>query len=273
MSRTSAFLLLLVLLAVAGIAWVFLAGADRLRDEIAPDEVERVAVEDPAEALRDEPGLAGFPEAQGSGRRRRTRWPVLPSDRIPRGVLDVLPVYPDETPVDVREVTVRLEREGSSFYAPPLGVPNYDTGVWRFDHVVIGWVRVVVVGDHVAETVARAQVAKGRTETIRVEVERAGAIAFEATLYSGERPERMTLELRDPETKQPRAVWWAVRSAEAHASPRRAARVDIGPEGILYPVPPGRWILYAESPAGEVDPVDVEVVAGETAKAAIQLRR
>ena len=275
MSRTSAFLLLLLLLAVAGVAWVFLAGGGALRDQIAPDDLERPVVDrrPPLLAVDDAPALTGSGRAVDPKRRRKPLWPVLPTDRIPRGALEVLPVYEDETPVAVNDVRIRLVREGSSFYAPPLDVPDYDTGVRRFDKVVIGWVRVVVVGDHIRETTARAQISKGQTEKLTVVVERAGAVAFEAELYSGEKPETMRLELRDPETDLPLDVYWEMRSPDAHGSARKATRVDIGAAGVIFPVPPGRWILHATSAAGEIDQVDLEVVAGKTARAEIKLRK
>ena len=275
MSRTSAFLLLLLLLAVAGAAWVLLGGADALRDEIAPEPVDRTDLDTPAPPLVDErlPVLSGTRGAADPGRRRKPLWPVLPSDRIPRGSLEVLPVYEDETPVDAGDVRIRLEREGSSFYATTLGLPDRETGVWRFDGVIVGWLRVIVVGDHVRETTVRAQVSKGQVEAVRVVVQRAGAIAFQAELYSGERPEQITLELRHPETQQPLEVYWAMRSPEAHSSPRKATRVDIGAAGVIFPVPPGRWILHAMSAAGEVDQVDLQVEAGKTVQAEVKLRR
>jgi len=275
MSRTTASLLLLLLLAVAGVAWVILGGGDAFRDEVAPDVLERsdIDVLPPPLAGEDAPRLAGSNDAVDPRRRRKPLWPVLPTDLIPRGAIDVLPVYEDETPVPVNDVRVRLVREGSSFYANPLGVPNYETGVWRFDQVVVGWLRVLVVGDHIRETKARAQVSKGQTEKVTVVVQRAGAIAYEAELYSGERPEKITLELRHPETGRPLNVYWEMRAADAHASARKATRVDLGAEGVVFPVPPGRWVLHATSPAGEVDQVDLEVVAGETAKAEIKLRK
>ena len=274
MPRTTAFLLLLLLLAAAGAAWVLLAGGDALRDELAPEQVDRGEGDVVPPPLVDEP----TPRLSGSrrgpdDRRRRPLWPVLPTDRIPRGSLDVLPVYEDETPVPATDVRVRLVREGSAFYAPPLGVPDYESSVWHFEHVVVGWLRVVVVGDHVQETTVRALVSKGRTEKVTVAVRPAGAIAYEAELYSGERPETVTLELRHFETKRPLEAYWEMRAEEAHASARKASRIDIGAEGVIFPVPPGRWILHATSAAGETDQVDLEVVAGETTKAEIKLRR
>ena len=64
-----------------------------------------------------------------------------------------------------------------------------------------------------------------------------------------------------------------MRSPEAHASPRKATRVDIGSEGVIFPVPPGRWILHATSTEGEIDQVDLEVEVGKTAQAEIKLRK
>jgi hypothetical protein len=274
MSRTSAFLLLLLLLAAAGIVWVLFAGGDALRDEIAPEALDPTDLAVPPPLVDERgPGLAGSRDAGDVTRRRKPLWPVLPTDRIPRGAIEVRPVYEDETPVAVNDARVRLDREGSTFYAQPGGVPDYDTGIWRFDEVVVGWLQVVVVGDYVLEATARAQVSKGQTEEVTVVVRRAGAIAYEAELYSGERPELITLELRHPETKKALDVYWEVRAPDAYASARKATRVVQGPEGVVFPIPPGRWILHATSAAGEIDQVDLEIRAGETARASIKLRR
>lgn len=275
MSRTSAFLLLPLLLAVAGIAWVFFGGGGALpgEDEGAPEEERSVAEPSPPPLLEVRgPGLAGSGAALDPTRRRKPLWPILPTNLIPRGTIEVLPVYEDETPVDADDVRVSLERE-PAFYSGSIGVRDRETGVWRFDKVVIGWLRVIVVGDHVCETTVRAQVSKGQVAKVVVVVQRAGAIAYQAQLYSGERPEQITLELRDPETKQPLEVFWAMRAPDAHSSPRKATRVDIGAEGVIFPVPPGRWILHATSAEGEIDQVDVAVEVGKTVQAEIQLRK
>ena len=168
---------------------------------------------------------------------------------------------------------MRLEREGSAFYSPPLGMPDYDTGVWRFDKVVVGWVRVLVVGDHILETKARVRVTKSQTERVDVVVKRGGAIAYEVEMYSGERPENVALELRHPESKRPLNVYWQMRSPDRHSSARKATQARMGPQGIVFSVPPGRWVLHVTSDEGEIDEVDVEVVAGETAKAEVKLRK
>lgn len=265
-------LVLLLLLALAGVAWVLFAGDDAIHDEDAFEDLSRPEEALPAPPLvREAPALAGSRAAPT--RRRKPRWPVLPTNQIPRGSLDVRLVYEDETPVAANDVRVRLEREGSAFYSPPLGVPDYDTGIWRFDKVVVGWVRVIVVGDHILEAKARARVNTRETEKVELAVKRAGAIAYEVEMYSGERPENVALELRHPETKRPLNVYWQMRTPDRHSSPHRATQVRLGPEGVVFPVPPGRWVLRATSDEGEIDDVDVEVVVGETVKAEVKLRK
>ena len=144
----SSLLLLVLLLALGGVIYlVQFSGSPPCGCE-APIADAPGDTPGAAPPLREDPTteLAGTGDAGRSPTRRPT-WPVIPSDQIPRGDLDVLPLDAEGNFIHPSKVTIRLEREGSEFFAPPGAVPDYETGVWHFKKVVIGWVQVIVFGE------------------------------------------------------------------------------------------------------------------------------
>jgi hypothetical protein len=271
----SSLLLLLVVLAFGAVVWLVLLGGSVTGDDDGSD-IGRAgpSAPDAAPPLREDPqpGLEGTGEAN-DGRRRRPLWPVLPTDKIPRGNLTVTPVDADGNALDKANVTIRLEREGAEFASPPLAQPDYETGAWRFEKVVIGWVKVIAFGDHIEESRARANIEAGRTNEVKVTCRPSGMIRYTAKLYSGEAPEKIALKLLHPRTKRPATAYWEVRQAETHAAVRRAAQVVQGPQGVVFGMPAGKWILHATSEEDEIDQQEVEVRPGETTEVEVLLRK
>ncbi|MFV1958713.1 MAG: hypothetical protein ACC662_04800, partial [Planctomycetota bacterium] len=202
--------LLLLLPAPALIAWIVWPGpAPAPEDDmrVAPPSAEAPTSPLPPreEAPAAQPALDGTGSAADveAGRRTKPKWPVVPSDRIPRGGLDVLVLGPDERPYAGSEISVRLVRLGAAFWAPPLPVVDPDTQVHAFRNVPFGKVRVRVLGDHVVETTREAEVPNGGIGEVEVFADRAGAVHYRASLPDGSQPARVTLALRSTPTRKP----------------------------------------------------------------------
>ncbi len=209
--------------------------------------------------------LTGTPSGtDGGGASNEPEWPVVPSDQIPVGTLEVLPLGPDLEPLPTTDVIVHLERLGAAFWSPPLGVPDPDTGVWTFQRVPYGKVQVHAWGDHVADGAKGADVKADRTERVEIVLDRAGAVAFRATLPGDEAPETVRVRLLSARTNAPVAVHFQTRRPDLLTVDVKATEATLGSEGLLFAVPPGRYVLEGVSPGGDEARTDVDVTLGKT---------
>ena len=257
-------LLLVPALAATVAALLLLSGgpADEEVPPLAPGGREAPAPPPP----RRDPPARGSLEGPGeaSARPPGPAWPVVPSDRIPRGSLEVLPAGPDGTPVSPDGVDVALERLGAGFWTEPLGQRDLATGVWTFKDLPYGRVRVRVLGEHVLEAVREADVPAGASARVEVPCERGGAIAYRASLESGGAPASVRLRLRPAGSKTPLAVLRRLDPNVRLVRAVRAPEADQGAEGLLFGIPPGRYELDATSAEGATQTQVVEVQAGAT---------
>lgn len=210
----------------------------------------------PAAVLAPAPGAASTPPGP--------TWPVLPTDQIPRGGLDVTVLAPDGTPYPLEGVQVRLVRQGSDFYAEPLALPDASRKVFAFQGVPYGKVTVQVWGDHVQHATREADVPEGRTNAVEVFADRAGAIRYKAVLPDDTRPATVTLRLLPRRSRQALLVHFQTRLPDHLTSDVRATEATLPPEGIVFAVPPGSYRLVGTSAEGATTEVEVEVAENAT---------
>jgi hypothetical protein len=205
--------------------------------------------------------------------RRGPEWPVLPTDAIPRGTLEVLPLMPDGKPWPTADVRLRLDREGAAFWSTPLGSPDPETGVWTFRDLPIGRLRVTVVGAQVVETTKPAEVRTGVTDRVEVFADRGASVLYAATLYSGERPASFRLEVLAAERRTPVRAWFEGRGPDHYTTAQPSTGGSVRAVGRVFGLAPGRYVLRATSLEGEIDEVEVTLAAGESREVEIQLRK
>jgi hypothetical protein len=204
--------------------------------------------------------------------RPEPRGAIVDPRTIPRGGLEVLPLGPDQQPIPPGELSMRIEAVGRAFWSQPLALPDPETKVWSFKNIPAGPVQVRVSGDHVVETVAEATIEKDVVKSLKVLLDRAGALAYHVVLYSGEQPPEVTLTLLDLRDK-PVAARYQERSPTRLTQAQKATTMKQGPDGLVLGVLPGRYRLKAVSPNDEWDAVEVEAVTGQTVAVEIRLRR
>lgn len=265
--------LLVFLAAVAGVIWLALGSGDGAHDAPGLEATSRVGGDGEAPALRTETGrsLRGTTPRTDPATPRTRRWPVVPSDEIPRGGLEVVVLGPDLEPVPAKGLKVHLERIGAAFWGPPLGVPDPDTHVWSFRNVVWGRVRVHVTGDHVVDATREADVPKNAVERVEIAVDRGGAIYYRAKLLDGKPPSSVTLKLVSARTKKTVEARYQARGIDL-TQDRRAKEITQAAEGIVFGIRPGRYVLHATSAEGDTDQVAVKVEAGKTEEVEFSLR-
>jgi hypothetical protein len=266
------FALLAALVVGAGFAWVLLSGDHPAVDDGDAPRIERAppATSPPPSDL---PPVSPGSLAGGGEETRPKPKPVEPEGpvRIPMGGLYVTPIQPDGKPWLPSEARVFVEPVREGLWAVPTGVPDAQSGTWRFDRIPAGPVRIRVGGDHVVDAYDEVTVLAGQTKELTLTADRGGAVAYKVVLYSGEEPPEVTLTLLDVDRK-PVPVWWQVRKTNMLTTPRRLASVTQAAQGVAFGVRPGRYTLRAKSPAEEFDEAEVEVKPGETVEAEIRLR-
>ena len=261
-------LLLLVVLLAGLLLWAFwpkapapieappLLGPSVAETAPSPSRPEdRAALE--ATELRGRPGA-------GETRRRGPKWPVLASDKIPRGGLEVSPIGPDMKVLSPDTLHLRLERVGAAFWSAPLGVPDAETGVWTFRNVPFGKVVVHVWGDHALHVEKEADVLAGKTEQVEVFLDRAGAVAYKALLPDDKEPETVRVRLLSARTRRPILAHFQTRRATTLTSDLRATEAVLGGEGLVFAVPAGHYILEGRSAEGDETTKEVDIEIGKT---------
>lgn len=247
-----------------------------LRGETGPVEPdapsERAGRTAPAPGSIELRGPAPSPEAATPA---DAPTPVVVDPRtLPKGALEVTVAGPDDVALAVEGITVHLEPGPGSkeWIATPLLLADGALGTWSCAEVPAGPVRVRVTGDHVLETVLDTRVEAGGANSVRVQVDRGGALTYDVKLFSGEAPEQVTLTLLDAR-RQPVRARYQVRTQRVLTQPRSATVMSQGPEGVVFGIPPGRYTLRAVSPAEESDESEVEITPGVTVAVSLRIRR
>lgn len=225
-------------------------------------------------ALREEGDL---PTLEGTGRpgdatSKGPKWPVIASDRIPRGGLDVFVYGPDLELLPPGSVNVTLDRVGTPFWADPLPREDAQTGAYRFRNQPFGKVIVRAVGRYVLETEKPAEIPLGGVGKVELFADRGGAIHYRALLADETAPAWVKLELRSGRSNKPVRVVYQTQSKTQHGPPLAGMSRVVGPVGFVQAIPPGRYLLHATSAEGAVEEVPVTIEAAKTEEVLIPLR-
>ncbi len=215
------------------------------------------------------PALAGRPVDPAA---RGPEWPVVPSDSIPRGGLDVAVLEPDGTPFPLAGVNLKLVRQGADFWAEPIPRRDEDHKVFSYRNLVWGKVTVHVWGDHIVHATREADVPNGEVQRVEVFADRGGSVHWRGTLPDEKAPESVTVTLLDAKTKRPVAVHHQTRLADALTNDVRTATVTLPPDGWAFAIPPGDYVLHATSKEGDTEDVPVHVAIDETSEVEIPFR-
>ena len=264
--------LLLILLA-AGLGYWLVTAAE---DDLPPIGAEPAIEPSP----RAEPApLDGAPlEAEGLTVKGTQPAPkhrpivVLDPRTAPKGNLDVRILGPDLKPLDAGALQVYVDPVAGALWHTRQGLYDKLKQAWRFENVVAGAVRVRIQGDHVIGRTVDAVVQAGRDNDLPVALDRGGAIQYDVIAYDKTRPDPVRLTLVDYRGK-PVVAWYEERSSSRMTTPKAFETAEIGPEGVVTRILPGRYRLRVVSPAEEGDEAEVDVVAGETAKVSLEVRR
>jgi hypothetical protein len=197
---------------------------------------------------------------------------VRPQD-LPRGGLRVQPVGEDGQVLPPSLARVEVRAIGPAFHAPPLGIPDPESGLWTFHSLIAGEVRVVVAGDHLVEASEVVEIRKDEVAEVTVTARPGGAIRYSVLLASGETPERVTLTLLEQASRRPVEARWLAHGEGFLGALRTATSVTQAPQGTVSGIPPGAYWLRATSPAGEIEEGLVEVRAGESVAIEVRVRR
>lgn len=238
------------------------------------------AVTAPAPAPRDPDTLGGAqltgskPAGAAAAPAPKAPPPSIDPRTLPRGPLSVAVFGPDDRPIPSEDVRVQVgPGKGSrEWHATPLLFTEPGSNVWRSTDVLAGAVEVRVTGDHIVTKSVQAKVVPGTPTDLKVYVDRAGAIAYAVTLFSGEAPEQVTLTLLDGQRK-PVAAQFQVRTPSVLTTPRFSSTVTQGPQGVVLGIAPGRYTLRAVTADEEYDEVAVEIAAGATVEVSLSIRK
>ncbi|MDJ0521213.1 MAG: hypothetical protein QNJ90_03985 [Planctomycetota bacterium] len=263
-------ILLIVLAAAAG--WWLLTGAD---DELPP--LETSSGDQPSDGTDPGAMKAKGPEglaAKGTDpTKRRKPYRPLPDPRtLPKGSLVITMLGPDLKALDSGSLRVFIEPRTPALWRTKLPLYEKSSRTWRAKNVVAGPVRVRISGDHVVRRSVDAVVKRDRESTLSVTLDLAGAIRYDVIAYDKTRPEKVKLTLYDFQDRPVRA-WYQERTSRRMTTPQEFQTAEIGPEGVVFGILPGRYRLRVVSPAEEWDDAEVDVVAGKTAKVSLEVRR
>lgn len=254
------------------LAFLLLGGETPVEPEdpaLGPDAGVPAGTSDPGMKV-DDAGLTGH----GTGAvkpKRRSHSPFKPY--TPRtGTLEIRPLGLEDQVVSADDCTVSLERVKPATPMGKLGHRDRKTGVWRFEKVAIGRVRVVITGDHLITTRKVVKVRENSVTYYDVLTEPGALIRFSAKRIDGTVPKKATFELLDSSGK-PTSVYWQVRGTRHYSSPTRTASFTQHPEGVAFSVPAGVYTLRARTEDEFDGAVDVTVAAGDTSEVALELTR
>lgn len=263
-------LLLILALGAAG-AWLLLSGDEEptaleLGPAVAPPVVQGGG---PIELAPSPPVPGTSRESKGS-----SGTAFIDPRHIARGPLEVLVLGPDDVPIPHDEVRVSIEpgTGAKAWHSTPLLSPDPETNVWKGDDVFAGLVRVRVSGDTIVARDVETQVTVEPSETLRVHVDRAGALEYAVTRYGDEPPSEVTLTLLDGAGK-PVLVGYQVRTPTVLTQPRQARTITQAPQGVIFGIPPGRYTLRVTSASDESADAQVDIEALKSIPVALQLRR
>ena len=210
-------------------------------------------------------------EVDRRAKRAQKVWQPVDPRTLPKGSLVVQPVGPDLEPIIDRRLSVIATPKGQRV----AKLPQFDesTGAFRFPSVIAGTVRISVRGDHIVGTVTEAVVRAGREVRHEVHVQRGGAIRYDVITYAKTRPDQVLLELFDA-IGRPAEAWFQARTSRTLTQPRRTKSITLGPEGVVFGIPPGRYKLKVTNiESEEWDEAEVKVEAGTTHEATLTVRR
>ena len=216
----------------------------------------------PGARLVTSPTTARRPRIQGTHGRYNPR----------RGVIEVLPLGPDEVPISIGEVRVDMSFVGRKGHRTFLGHREAKTGVWTFKNVPVGKVKFTVHGDYWRPTEAVVRVREGRNRRVEILVDRAGAIAYTAAWMDGSPIERLKVRLEN-EAGRPVAVYSQTRAGKVGRELHLSAERALGSAARLAGIPAGRYRLRVEGPEGETEVEPLTVTERNTVRLTLELRR
>jgi hypothetical protein len=265
------FPLLLILLAV-GLGYWLVAGSDEERALDFETDMEGDLTVPPPRQVHLEMTPAAMAAASKRKKEAGKTWQPTDPRKLPKGVLILQPIGPDGKPLAIP--TLRL-------FATPHGQRNdklatrYDekTGAWRFERVIAGPVHVRIFGDHIVGRTLKATVI-ANTETVQeVPLELAGAVKYDVITYAKTRPKRVRMELFDAHNR-PTSGYFQERMLYRSNTAREAKQVEVGPEGVVFGLRPGRYRLKVTNlESEEWDEAELQVKAGTTAPVTLEVRR
>ncbi len=220
--------------------------------------------------------LSGSPNARlvtGPTRTRRPRTQGTHGRYEPRiGVMEVLPLGPDEVPISVGEVRVDLSFVGRAGHRTFLGHRDGETGVWTFPKVPAGKVRFTVHGDHWKPTEAVVRVREGRNRRVEILIDRAGAIEYTAAWMDGSPIEKLKVRLEN-EAGRAVAVYSQTKTGRLGRELLLSTERELGTAARLAGIPAGRYRLRLEGPDGETEVEPLTVTERDTKRLTLELRR
>ncbi len=269
--RNTVPIVLILLAAAAG--WWLLAGADTELDTPTYESDGELGTSARGEGLQ-----ARQLEAEGLSVKGRERSPkrkhiVVPDPRtLPKGDLQVTLRGPDLSALDSGAMQVFIEPASYAAWRTRLPLYDKDERRWVAKGVVAGPVRVRVQGDHIIGRSVTTVVKRDRDNELFVDVDLAGAIQYDVIAYDKKRPPKVKLTLYDYRD-QPVSAWYQERTSRRLTSPKTYATAEIGPEGVVFGILPGRYRLRVVSAFEEYDEAEVDIVAGKTARVSLVVRR
>ncbi len=262
---------LLILLAAAAGLWLLFGAAD--------DEGSGAYDAGPAEEIGP-PDLATATPFEADGLKtkgrviKKKRAVYQPADprTLPKGNLVITMLGPDLKPIEASALRVYVDPGKNSTWHTKQGLWEPEKKVWRFTDVVAGQVNVRVQGDHIVARTLQTVVKKERDNELSITLDLAGSIRYDVMKYDKKRPEKVQLTLFDWEDK-PVEVWYQERTSRRLTTPVPRKTVEIGPEGVVFGILPGRYKLRVVSVFEEWDEAKVDIVAGKTAEVSLEVRR
>jgi hypothetical protein len=269
--RSPVLLIPLLLVFALGLWWVLQPSAP-VDEPLAED----IGLEGEADGGGETELLAGSPNARlatGPTTTRRPRIQGTHGRYQPRtGVMEVLPLGPDEVPISVGEVRVDLSFVGLEAHRTFLGHRDGDTGVWTFPKVPVGKVRFTVHGDYWKPTEAVVRVREGRNRRVEILVDRAGAIEYTAAWMDGSPIERLKVRLEN-EAGRAVAVYSQTKTGIIGRELLKSTERELGTAARLAGIPAGRYRLRLEGPDGETEVEPLTITERDTKRLTFELRR